>query len=275
MPYNRDNFDFRTKDIMAKRVGYRCSNPGCRKLTCAANDDPSKYSNIGVAAHICAAAPGGPRYDFHQSSEERKSIHNGIWLCQSCAKLIDSNEHRFSVDLLLRWKQNAEEAASLELETQYPIEYRHHDMELIMFYVQCFDRPAFRDDIYIEFRMEDFDKALEDTIIALNTGILRTRDGNIIKEAEGKSCVRNSEWREKLFTVVDILLTMRRRLMLAERNREYRRLDHGEEFIYCFSNSELPEWLNRSREEALKIVSSICREIGIHEPYFPRRKHYW
>ena len=29
--------------------------------------------------------------------------------------------------------------------------------------------------------MEDFDKAIEDTLIALNTGVLRTRDGSILK----------------------------------------------------------------------------------------------
>ena len=34
--------------------------------------------------------------------------------------------------------------------------------------------PAFQDDIHQEGRMEDFDKAIEDTLIALNTGVLRT-----------------------------------------------------------------------------------------------------
>ena len=52
MASNRDDFKAKTIDIMAKRVGYRCSNPNCRKLTCGANDDPENYSNIGVAAHI-------------------------------------------------------------------------------------------------------------------------------------------------------------------------------------------------------------------------------
>lgn len=59
---------------------------------------------------------------------------------------------------------------------------QHEDKELIKFFVQCFDRPAFQDRIYQEGRMEDFDKAIEDTIIALNTGALRTRDGSILKK---------------------------------------------------------------------------------------------
>ena len=42
-------------------------------------------------AHICAAAQGGPRYDASMTPEERKSFENGIWLCQSCSKLIDTD----------------------------------------------------------------------------------------------------------------------------------------------------------------------------------------
>lgn len=275
MAHIRDDFSHKVIDVLSKRAGCRCSNPACRKPTYGAKVNPLEYSNIGVAAHICAAAPGGPRFDPRQSTEERKSLHNGIWLCQSCSRLIDTDERRFTVDLLQRWKRNAEEAASLELETMYPADYVSQDAELIQFYVQCFDRPAFRDDIYIEFRMEDFDKAIEDTIIALNTGILRTRSGDIIKEAEGKSYIRHPEWREKLYAVVDILTTIRRRLMIAERDHEYWRMDHGQEYFYCFRNRELAEWLNRSREEVLKIMSSICREIGIHELNFPRQHYHW
>jgi ribosomal protein L37AE/L43A len=48
-------------------------------------------NNIGVAAHISGAAPGGPRYDASMSSEARKSINNGIWLCANCARLVDGD----------------------------------------------------------------------------------------------------------------------------------------------------------------------------------------
>ena len=59
----RDDFSAKIKELLANRVGMKCSNPGCRKLTCCANTKPDKVTNIGVAAHICAAAKGGPRYD--------------------------------------------------------------------------------------------------------------------------------------------------------------------------------------------------------------------
>lgn len=276
MASKRDDFKAKTIDIMAKRVGYRCSNPNCRKLTCGANDDPENYSNIGVAAHICAAAPGGKRYDANMTPAERKDIHNGIWLCQSCSKLIDSDDLRYTVDLLHKWKRLSEEAAVLELETLSPAQNTEQDKALIKFYVQCFDRPAFRDDIRHEGHMEDFDKAIEDTIIALNTGVLRTRDGDIIKQAEGKAFVQNPEWREKLCNVVDILTAIRRRLKIAEHDHVYSYYsNNGHDGMYCFNDRELEEWFNSSREEILKIMSSICSEIGILELRFPRRRYYW
>ena len=109
MKNNRDNFSKTVKDILAKRVGYVCSNPNCKKHTIAPNSKEDEITNIGEAAHITAAAPGGPRYDDSLSPAERKSINNGIWLCSNCATLIDRNELIYTVDLLKKWKFQAEE----------------------------------------------------------------------------------------------------------------------------------------------------------------------
>ena len=67
----RDDFTQPTLDILAKRVGVRCSNPSCHKLTTGPRTEETKIINIGVGSHITAAAPGGPRYDANLSSEER------------------------------------------------------------------------------------------------------------------------------------------------------------------------------------------------------------
>jgi len=112
----RDDFDARAKEILARRVGYRCSNPDCRKLTSGPQEDPTKAVSIGVAAHITAASEGGPRYDPSLSSEERGSVDNGLWLCQNCAKLIDSDVQRYTPELLREWKRQAEQRARDEIE---------------------------------------------------------------------------------------------------------------------------------------------------------------
>ncbi len=112
----RDDFTKNDKEILAKRVGFKCSNPNCRKVTIGPSTDEQKTINVGVAAHIKAAALGGKRYDPTQTNEERSSIENGIWLCQTCAKLIDSDEHKYTYDLMIRWKIISENAAALDVE---------------------------------------------------------------------------------------------------------------------------------------------------------------
>jgi len=258
----RDDFSQATKDLLANRVGWKCSNPNCRKATRGAGAGKSDIINIGVAAHITAASKGGPRYDENMIPQERKSSENGIWLCQSCSKLIDADVKRYTVAMIKKWKELSEQMAVLELEEKSV--YRvSEDTELIRFFVQCFDRPAFQDGICQEGRMEDFEKAIEDTIIALNTGVLRTRDGSILKVSEGKSAIKNMEWREKLDTICDMLVAIRKRLKIAKVSGAYS--TYGEsEVMYCFHDRDLGCWFDSTREEILKILSTICAEIGIH-----------
>lgn len=116
----RDDFTLKIKEILAKRVGFKCSNPNCRKLTSGPAEDQNKAVNIGVAAHIAAASGGGKRYDLNQTSAERSDISNAIWLCQNCSKLIDSDEPRYTVALLKKWKELSEAAALLEIEGNTP-----------------------------------------------------------------------------------------------------------------------------------------------------------
>src|SRR5262245_2547052 len=105
----RDDFTRDTVDALAKRVACRCSNPDCGRITAGPHSDPRKWVNLGVAAHITAAAPGGPRYDVSLTSEQRKAIQNGIWLCQDCAKAVDSDSTSYPVELLLDWKRRVED----------------------------------------------------------------------------------------------------------------------------------------------------------------------
>src|SRR5437870_5629657 len=107
----RDDFAVPIKDILSKRVALRCSNPACRTTTSGPQEDVAKAINIGVAAHITGASPDGPRFDSAISTEQRRSPENGIWLCQSCAKLVDNDPERYSVDVLRRWKVISESAA--------------------------------------------------------------------------------------------------------------------------------------------------------------------
>lgn len=104
----RDDFTDEVKRILAARVGNVCSNPDCRAPTSGPQNDATKALNVGVAAHITSAAEGGPRYNPLLCSEERRHPDNGIWLCQTCAKLIDNDSLRFTEKLIRAWKEVGE-----------------------------------------------------------------------------------------------------------------------------------------------------------------------
>lgn len=107
----RDNFRHRTVEIISKRAGGRCSYPSCRAPTFGAAAGGDGFINVGVAAHITAASPDGPRYDSLLTGEDRRDQRNGIWLCQTHAKLIDSDPESFTAEKLRAWKAEAETIA--------------------------------------------------------------------------------------------------------------------------------------------------------------------
>jgi hypothetical protein len=78
---------------MASRVGWRCSHPSCRRLTVGPKQgDVDGFHLAGRAAHITAAAPGGPRYDISLSPTQRRHLSNGLWLCTLHASVVDTDE---------------------------------------------------------------------------------------------------------------------------------------------------------------------------------------
>lgn len=111
-----DDFLETTKEVLGKRVAYLCSRASCRRPTAGPHTSENKATLVGVAAHICAASPGGPRFDPSMSPEQRRSPENGLWLCAYCATEIDKDPERFPTTLLRQWKADAEVEARMLLE---------------------------------------------------------------------------------------------------------------------------------------------------------------
>src|SRR5690606_16654676 len=110
---NMDDFTPNDKRIRAERVSRKCSCPGCGRNTVGPNsDDPTKKINNGIAAHVHAAASGGPRYNPQMTSDERRHISNGIWMCRDHGNLIDADYTEYSASTLRDWKSQAEKRAS-------------------------------------------------------------------------------------------------------------------------------------------------------------------
>lgn len=268
----RDDFAVNIKDLLAKRVGMQCANPNCRRPTSGPQEDPQKVLNIGVAAHITAAARNGPRYDSRLTPEERRSAENGIWVCQNCAKLIDNDTSRYTADLLRQWKRLSEEAARLEIESSSHGRRHSNDVDIIRFFAQCFDRPAFQDPFLQEGSMEAFDKAMEDTITAVNTGCLRSRDGAVLAQAKGKAYLQNANWRARMDAVVDLLRAVRSRYTDAERRGVIHGSDRGDGTrYYCIHDPMLAAWMDETRAQVPSVFAEVCHEAGVPRPIFPRR----
>ena len=108
MAKNRDDFTACTRRKIGQRAGWLCSFPGCRVFTEGATSDESGRMSVGTASHICAAAPGGPRYDEKMTLDERRSVTNGVWMCRNHGTAIDSPDSKFTTELLRSWKKDAE-----------------------------------------------------------------------------------------------------------------------------------------------------------------------
>jgi len=117
----RDEFSAKTKQLLAERASLRCSNPDCRVLTKGPTLSDTGTQNAGCAAHIAAAAPGGPRYDASMTSDQRKSPSNGLWLCRNCGERVDDDPQRYPVALLNKWKADIEPETEMALGKPAPL----------------------------------------------------------------------------------------------------------------------------------------------------------
>ena len=109
----RDNFSLEIKRKLAARAGNKCSI--CEKTTSGPGSTPDSTLSDGIAAHITAASPRGPRFDATLSTEQRISMENGIWACTKHGREIDSDANNYSVELLRGLKRQREEYARQEL----------------------------------------------------------------------------------------------------------------------------------------------------------------
>ncbi|MBS0250993.1 MAG: hypothetical protein JSR78_08000, partial [Proteobacteria bacterium] len=115
----RDDFSKATIRLLAERVGFKCSRPGCPRPTVGPAKGSSKSVILGKAAHITAASANGPRYDPTLTPEQRRADSNGIWLCGLHADEVDRDDNHFTVDELRKWKEQSEDRQFRELDEGY------------------------------------------------------------------------------------------------------------------------------------------------------------
>ena len=110
------DFSTSVKKALAERAGFTCSFPDCEALTIGPSEEtPTSSSRTGMACHIYAAAdgPAARRKGHNKTIEQLRSIENGVWMCYNHGKLIDTDECRYTPELLLDWRRLAERKANL------------------------------------------------------------------------------------------------------------------------------------------------------------------
>ena len=115
----RSDFSARDKVKLAQRSGYICSYPSCEAVTIASNEEgKDRTSSVGMACHIYAASDGvnAKRINTELTSEQLSDISNGIWMCYTHGKLIDTDESRFTAGQLKEWKRINESIVSFRQE---------------------------------------------------------------------------------------------------------------------------------------------------------------
>lgn len=147
-----------------------------------------------------------------------------------------------------------------------------NDKEIIRFVAKCFDRPSFQDRFIQERRIEDFDKAIEDTITAINTGSLKNRDGKNLAMGRGKTELSSSIYRKEMDNIVKLLRKIRKiyleKVNSGEIHLSPRISPEGKRF-YCINNQELADWFDEMRREVLKKVNFLLEKEGIYPLHFP------
>lgn len=83
MNKNRDDFSQQVKVCLPSVRDIDAQTQIAKNQLLGAQEGGSKSISIGIAAHITAAAPGGPRYNAAMTPEERSSIDNGFGCVQT------------------------------------------------------------------------------------------------------------------------------------------------------------------------------------------------
>ena len=203
-------------------------------------------------------------------------IENAIPLCPNCHDEVHlgyaagRTTRVYSTEELRHHRENAIARALKQAHWAPGTAEYESDKALILFYAQCLDRPAFRTYFHSELSFADFDRAMEDTLLAINTGYWRTRDGAVIGRSHGKTHLVNEEWRDKMETVVEkleeIRVRFRESLGLGEMllRRSYpaaRYLEQALEGRFR-GDAEIGQWMDRKRTEIIDLMNSILRELA-------------
>ncbi|HEY2497287.1 MAG TPA: HNH endonuclease signature motif containing protein [Candidatus Angelobacter sp.] len=90
--------------LLCLRSGNLCAFPNCKRELVSDGGDPEEPVVLGEVAHIIAESPEGPRGTGDALAAANNSYENLILVCGDHHKLIDSQPHTFTIDVLKEMK---------------------------------------------------------------------------------------------------------------------------------------------------------------------------
>lgn len=94
------------------------------------------------------------------------------------------------------------------------------DREIVDLLAECFDRPAFTTPFYRESSIPNFEKALDDTIEVLNTGVHRLRDGTIIRTIPSRHKIKNANLKSQIDNITQLVINLRDKFVDFKHKKE-------------------------------------------------------
>jgi len=134
------------------------------------------------------------------------------------------------------------------------------DQETLKLLRAFIDRPAMHQPFDIEGNMQDFLTAINDIIRALNTGVLKTREGDEIARTKPRNMLTNPDWMKKLGLLTTRFEDLRTRFEIAVRNNELHLSSTG---FYCFNNRNLPNEIDAIRDSIVLLFTELLIEAKL------------
>jgi hypothetical protein len=250
-------------------------------------DSEKLLSVTGRLCCICGKAHGVSLHHIIPKEEGGKDdIDNAIPLCPNCHDEVHGSGARgrttraYSAEELRLHRERTIELVLNGTAWRKGSDIWEKDKALILFYAQCLDRPAFRTGFNVETNFSDFDRAMEDTQVALSTGYSRLRDGTVVERMKGKAHVVHGPWRAKLDEITKVIEEVRTRFREATgfTRMPYQGSRHNhfpDDMLMdraLRGNASLVAWMDEQRERAIQTMNAMLKEIG-HPPL--RGIHEW
>lgn len=111
----------RTIKILSIRSGGICAHPDCQQqliVNATNKNDPDTL--VGEIAHIFSYSNGGPRPNPDKTQQQLNEYDNLIFLCRNHHRIVDTQEHTYTVDMLLKWKREHEQLMAQRIADKVP-----------------------------------------------------------------------------------------------------------------------------------------------------------